>query len=77
MCKCGNESRPGQRTCNVCHKKYMSGLRSKRDERIIKKALKWLIETKNTECLEAEDVDKVYNDYVNYVKLSSQKYINN
>ena len=55
----------------------MSGLRSKRDERIIKKALKWLIETKNTECLEAEDVDKVYNDYVNYVKLSSQKYINN
>jgi hypothetical protein len=33
-------------------------------EKIIKDILKWIIETKNTECLDVDDVDMVYKDYM-------------
>ena len=33
-------------------------------EKIIKDVIRWIIETKNTECLDVDDVDMVYKDYM-------------
>ena len=46
MCKCGNESRPGQRTCKECHSAYMREWRKEANKALLQreeKNLKQLI----------------------------------